>query len=253
MSENLDLWRKVERTDPTQTKKITGKAYQGNSPKPHFLIFKATETFGPCGLGWGFDIVEEKLLDGALLDPGFYERIHMARVRVWYEWNGKRGQVEHVGQTLFCGRRKGDSNKPGLPFTDEDAPKKSVTDALIKALSMIGFAGDIFMGRYDDSKYVEALTKEFAEERRIASRPAELAQDSDPAETPDDVARRHILDCERAIDAADDRDTLAGWWNSDARKNGFRQNQLTADEGKALADQIKRRLDDLPVKTRAAA
>lgn len=161
MNENLALWHAVERTDPAHVKAITGKAYRGNSPKPHYLIHKATETFGPCGLGWGFDIVEEKLLDGALLAPGFYERIHTARVRVWYEWGGKRGTVEHVGQTAFCGKRKS-----GDGFTDEDAPKKSVTDALIKALSMIGFAGDIFMGRFDDSKYVNDLRREIADEER---------------------------------------------------------------------------------------
>ncbi len=160
MTENLTLWKQVEKTDPAHTKPITGKAYKGNSPKPHYIVLKATEAFGPCGIGWGFEIVEEKLLDGALLAPGFYERIHMARVRVWYEWNGKRGTVEHVGQTVFSGRRR-----DGTPFTDEDAPKKSVTDGLIKALSMIGFAGDIFLGRYDDSKYVNDLKREIADEQ----------------------------------------------------------------------------------------
>lgn len=161
---NLELWHKVEKTDPEHTKPITGKAYKGNSPKPHYIVLKATETFGPCGIGWGFEIVEEKLLDGALLAPGFYERIHMARIRVWYKWNGERGSVEHVGQTVFSGKR---SN--GNPFTDEDAPKKSVTDGLVKALSMVGFAGDIFLGRYDDSKYVSELRQEIAEEKRDAA------------------------------------------------------------------------------------
>lgn len=171
MSDNLSLWKQVEKTDPAHTKPITGKAYKGNSPKPHFIVLKATEAFGPCGIGWGFEIVEEKLLDGALLAPGFYERIHMARVRVWYEWNGKRGTVEHVGQTVFSGRRR-----DGNPFTDEDAPKKSVTDGLIKALSMIGFAGDIFLGRYDDSKYVNELKREIAEEGQ--SQPDESGESS---------------------------------------------------------------------------
>lgn len=175
-TDNLALWHAVEKTDPDHTKPITGKAYKGNSPKPHYLVHKATETFGPCGIGWGFEIVDEKLLDGALLAPGFNERIHMARIKVWYKWNGERGEVEHVGQTVFCGRRK-----DGSPFTDEDAPKKSVTDALVKALSMIGFAGDIFMGRYDDSKYVAELRQEAAEEQRAARQQArpELATTAD--------------------------------------------------------------------------
>jgi hypothetical protein len=150
---NLDLWNAVERTDPKHTKPITGKSYQGTSPKPHYLVHKATETFGPIGIGWGFHIVSERIEDGA---GG--ERMHIAHVRVWYKWNGERGEVEHIGGTQFSGIRSS-----GKPFTDEDAPKKSVTDALVKALSMIGFAGDIFMGRFDDSKYVNEMRAEFAE------------------------------------------------------------------------------------------
>lgn len=158
----LDLWNRVEKTDPAHVKAITGKSYQGTSPKPHYLVRKATETFGPCGIGWGFSIVDERIEEGA---GG--ERIHIARVRVWYEWEGKRGEVEHVGGTQFSGTRRN-----GNPFTDEDAPKKSVTDALVKALSMIGFAGDIFMGRYDDSKYVADVRAEFAEDAQRAAPPA---------------------------------------------------------------------------------
>ena len=152
MTENLSLWKAVEKTPPDQTKAITGKSYQGTSPKPHYLVHKATETFGPCGIGWGFTIEDERIEDGA---GG--ERMSIARVKVWFKWNGERGEVEHIGGTQFSGTRSS-----GKPFTDEDAPKKSVTDALVKALSMIGFAGDIFMGRYDDSKYVAELRDEQA-------------------------------------------------------------------------------------------
>jgi len=150
---NIALWDAVQRTDPHHVKPITGKAYKGSSPKPHYLVHKATETFGPCGIGWGFTIESERIEEGA---GG--ARMSLARVRVWYKWNGERGEVEHIGGTLFSGQRS-----DGKAFTDEDAPKKSVTDALVKALSMIGFAGDIFMGRYDDSKYVDELRDEFRE------------------------------------------------------------------------------------------
>lgn len=156
MTENMKLWNAVEKTPPDHCKPITGKQYNGTSPKPHFLVMKATEIFGPAGIGWGFTIVDERIEDG--LDG---ERMSIAKVRVWYEWNGKRGEVEHIGGTPFAGRRKS-----GQTYMDEDAPKKSVTDALVKALSMIGFAGDIFLGRYDDSKYVNELRQEEREEKR---------------------------------------------------------------------------------------
>ena len=45
---------------------------------------------------------------------------------------------------------------------DEDAPKKSATDGMVKCLSMLGFAGDIFSGQWDDSKYVAWAAEETA-------------------------------------------------------------------------------------------
>jgi hypothetical protein len=182
--DNMALWESVERTDPGQTKQITGKPYKGTSPKPYYLIRKATETFGPCGIGWGFTIVSERVEDGAQGD-----KVHIAHVRVWYVYNGQRGEVEHVGQTMFAGK-----NKNG-PFTDEDSPKKSVTDALVKALSMIGFAGDIFMGRYDDSKYVNELRRE-AEQNAF-----------------DDIANAYLSKIRADIQCFETPGELKEWWD----------------------------------------
>lgn len=184
MSDNLKLWELVERTDPTQTKLITGKPYRGTSPKPYFLIHEATKVFGPCGIGWGFTIVSERVEDGGKAG----DKLHIAHVRVWYLWDDKRGEVEHIGQTMFSG-----TNKNGL-YTDEDAPKKSVTDALVKALSMIGFAGDIFMGRYDDSKYVNDLVEDFK-----------------PAKEPS-VSERYISEAATFINHCEDTAELGNWW-----------------------------------------
>lgn len=228
---NLELWEKVEKTPHDQTKPITGKAYKGNSPKPHYIVWKATETFGPAGIGWGFEIIEEKLLDGALLEPGFYERIHMARVRVWYEWAGKRGTVEHVGQTVFCGKRAN-----GAKFSDEDAPKKSVTDGLIKALSLIGFAGDIFLGRYDDSKYVAELM----EEGRQRPDPVEDQRRSNPPVSDDDgrigSKERYLKQCRIRIASGQDYRDLAQWWKDEAKAR--RDFDLSQEEVNELKDLI---------------
>lgn len=146
--------------------------------------------------------------------------MHLARVKVWYEWNGKRGEVEHIGGTQFSGTRKN-----GNTFTDEDAPKKSVTDALIKALSMIGFAGDIFMGRYDDSKYVASLKDE---ERGKAEAPA----------APDESLARFIAACEKHIETATDYEQLGLWWNSDEQKTARRNFQLSTDDVALLKQKV---------------
>ena len=146
---NKALWERVCITDPKAVKPITGKQYQGNSPKPYWVVERLTEEFGPCGIGWGFTIINqcmERLVE--------YEILHVAHIRFWYELDGKRGELEQIGQTKAVYEK----SKGGL-MVDEDAPKKSVTDALVKCASYIGFAGDIFSGRWDDSNYV-AFAKE---------------------------------------------------------------------------------------------
>lgn len=195
MTDNLDLWKLVEKTPVAHTKAITGKSYQGTSPKPHYLVHKATETFGPIGIGWGFTIVNERIEEGA---GG--EKMHIALVRVWFKWNGERGEVEHIGGTQFSGTRSS-----GKAFTDEDAPKKSVTDALVKALSMIGFAGDIFMGRYDDSKYVDDLRSEAKAAAEPVQRPSTF-----PSHLSAITAAKTLDELKTAFGAAKADKTLTG-------------------------------------------
>lgn len=206
MTDNLALWRQVEKTPLDQTKEITGKSYKGTSPKPYYLVQKATETFGPIGIGWGFTIEDERIEEGA---GG--ERMSIARVKVWFKWNGERGEVEHIGGTSFSGTRRN-----GNVFTDEDAPKKSVTDALIKALSMIGFAGDIFMGRYDDSKYVAELKEDAREQSQ--PKPVSAAEQKRGLEE----IERELLDCATLMAV----DKCAEGWRFIAKRDGWSKDYL---------------------------
>jgi hypothetical protein len=169
-TENKALWLRVCKTDPKHVKPITGKQYQGNSPKPYWIVERLTEEFGPCGLGWGFSILSERMERLSETDV-----LHVAVVRFWYvmlptsvaahlrDAGPLRGELEQIGQT-----KAAYMTAKGSLMVDEDAPKKSVTDALVKCASYLGFAGDIFSGRWDDSKYVAELRREFAEQQEGA-------------------------------------------------------------------------------------
>ena len=147
--DNMKLWQSVCVTDPRAVKPITGKQYKGNSPKPYWVIQRATEVFGPCGLGWGVQILSERF------ERFGDEALHIAHVMVWYLKDGKRCEIEQMGQT-----RAAYISAAGKHIVDEDAPKKSATDGMVKCLSMLGFAGDIFSGQWDDSKYVQWAAEE---------------------------------------------------------------------------------------------
>jgi len=144
--DNMKLWKSVEVTDPKAVKEITGKQYRGHSPKPYWVIQRATEVFGPCGLGWGVIVKSERFERISETDV-----LHVAVVSVWYVQDGKRSETfDQMGGTKAAYK-----TAKGVLMVDEDAGKKSVTDGMVKCLSMLGFAGDIFSGQWDDSKYVE--------------------------------------------------------------------------------------------------
>lgn len=155
---NKDLWKRVFTTDPKAVKPISGKDYQGNSPKPYWIVERLTDEFGPCGIGWGYTIDSERFERFNDTDT-----LHVARVTLWYEMDGKRGTITQMGQT-----KASFTTGQGKFRLDEDAPKKSVTDALVKCASYLGFAGDIFSGRWDDSKYVAQAGKDWDERRKEA-------------------------------------------------------------------------------------
>jgi hypothetical protein len=185
----LSIWNKVQATDPKYTKSFSrGGGFKGTATNATWLAKRATETFGPMGLGWGVKVLDESILDGA---NG--EKIHRVHVELWYMLDGNRGSIEHYGMTTFIGK-----NKNGQ-FTDEEAPKKSLTDAMSKCLSLLGFAADVHLGMFDDNKYVNAVEAHYekqeakAREERAAARQVseakpEPTQEVKAEEAPDEQA-----------------------------------------------------------------
>lgn len=198
MTEHMKIWSEVEKTDPSFTKPFSrGGGFKGTATNATYLARKATEVFGPCGIGWGVEVVDEELMKGAPLAfgpdgmPVAFDVIHKVRVKLWYLLDGQRGEVVQFGQTTFVGK-----NKNGF-FTDEEAPKKSLTDGMSKCLSLLGFAADIHLGRYDDNKYVSDLAQEFEQKNEAQKRASSPKIDQDQgveldklvAETDTDLAK----------------------------------------------------------------
>lgn len=184
---NTTLWDSVCVTDPLAVKPITGKPYKGNSPKPYWLIRRATEVFGPCGKGWGVEVKSESFYRMSDTDV-----MHTAVVRFWYILDNERCEIEQMGQTKACYAK----SSGGL-MVDEDAGKKTVTDGMTKCMSMIGFAGDIFSGRWDDSSYVEWAAEQYTERKTLTEDQCTVINDL-VKETNSDKAKFLALVSERA-------------------------------------------------------
>ena len=153
--DNLRLWRLNETTDPNAVKPVSIGGRSFSSIDSYYQIKRATEVFGPLGQGWGWELDEEVLeVDGS------EGRVNFAKCKLtlWYVPPGAKNGKTRVTCGPVVGMNQLVSNK-GRP--DDEAFKKATTDAITKALSYLGFSADIFMGLWDDNKYVNRLREEF--------------------------------------------------------------------------------------------
>jgi hypothetical protein len=137
---NMRVWNAVCRTDPRHTKRVNQRG-GFTAIDAQYQIQEATRQFGPVGEGWGYDVGEFQIVGSLIIVP----------VTLWH---GDRSKS--FGPILGCAEIGG--QRP-----DRDAPKKAVTDAITKGLSQLGFNADVFLGLYDDNKYVEEMRREFEE------------------------------------------------------------------------------------------
>jgi hypothetical protein len=149
---HLAIWQQVEKTPTTAVKPAKVNGQNITAIDTMHMVKLATEIFGPVGIGWGYRIDVDRFDQGApvLLKEQVigHEQTHTCQLTLWYEWEGKRGEITQFGHT-----RAVYMTNAGKFITDGEAPKKSVTDAMKKCLSQLGFAADIFTGLFDDAGY----------------------------------------------------------------------------------------------------
>jgi hypothetical protein len=162
MSTNMQIWEKVSTTDTRYTKAAEVGGQKITSLNGTAMIMKATEVFGPVGIGFGWTVMEERFDEGSEMASGEGDKRlvlgrelnHTIKIRFWFELDGKRGEIEQYGCTRYLYKSKFGTT------TDGEAPKKSLTDAIKKSLSMLGFSADVFLGMFDDAEYVNQLKDE---------------------------------------------------------------------------------------------
>lgn len=143
MTDNMRIWSAVDKTDPAHTKQVQQRG-GFTAIGANYQIMLATKQFGPIGIGWGY----------VAGDPIFHETMIFVPVTLWH---GERSNT--FGPMLGCEEWKDSKGR-----IDSDASKKATTDAITKLLSQLGFNADVFLGKFDDQKYVEQRKREVADE-----------------------------------------------------------------------------------------
>ncbi|KKM68128.1 hypothetical protein LCGC14_1463930, partial [marine sediment metagenome] len=143
-TKNLTTWNKL-RTPPSEAlKEIRGgrlSGYTDISPMWRFQIM--TETFGPCGIGWVYEVLR-MWTDGQDKDSisSAPEICVFCDIRLkykvgddWSEW------VPGTGGSKLAAQERN-----GMHISDE-CYKMSLTDALSVAMKAIGVGADVYMGK----------------------------------------------------------------------------------------------------------
>lgn len=139
----LELWNSVCETDPDHTKKVDQRG-GFTCIDPQHQLHKATAEWGPYGSTWGLKEFEWGIIEVEGLKPTM-----TLDCVFWYP--GGEFPIS-----------------ADMPFRhNDDCRKKLRTACQSKSLALLGFNADIFMGQYDDERYVQAMHTKFSDQDEL--------------------------------------------------------------------------------------
>jgi len=151
VSGNRVIWDRVCITPPEKTRPFyTSSNKFLTDVNPMWRVEKLTEVFGPCGYGWGYDIIER------WKDTWGTSECCYVMLKLWYMQNGAK----------FCtGPQIGGTE---VKYSPDECWKMSITDALGKCAALLGVAADVYLGTFDTSKYRDKAESTSAQTAKTA-------------------------------------------------------------------------------------
>lgn len=145
----MEAWVALEQTPEEARKNFRRAGYSGTAINATWQYRRLTEVFGPIGIGWGYHIVQENI--STFAGPHGKEEIHQLQIAFWYKWGGEVSvAVPAIGCTTIAGWWPPSNGKPARAYVDEEAAKKSLTDAIGNAAQRLGIGADIRLGIWED-------------------------------------------------------------------------------------------------------
>ena len=138
--ENMDIYNASRAVPAEAQKSFNNGKFSGTDINPMWRIKKLTEMFGPCGIGWYYEVTSERAEEHgdvtiAVVDLNLF-------IKVGGEWSKP---IYGTGGNVLL--RKGSTSDEGY--------KMALTDALSVACKALGIGADIYFGN-DKTKYTAA-------------------------------------------------------------------------------------------------
>jgi hypothetical protein len=147
---NLELWDAVERVDPQYVTEIKLGRRSFSTVDAYYQLRQATMIWGKYGEAWGMRNIK--------VDTHRITEIHrdgpaeVTKVLMTCEFFYPDGAFEIVNDLTWRG---------------DDTLKKLTTNTRSKALSFLGFAASIYMGKHEDAAYRKDNETHFRDQNKV--------------------------------------------------------------------------------------
>ncbi len=142
---NMEIWDKVKKPPAEALKKIGAGRLKGMTDiSPQWRVQIMTDTFGPCGIGWKYEVVDSKKGESPSGEVAIYVDVHLY-IKYGEEWSAP---IPGSGGSMLI-----KNETSGKVYLSDEAYKMAITDALSTAMKYLGVAADIYLGKWDGSKY----------------------------------------------------------------------------------------------------
>lgn len=128
--DNMTIYNQARSVPDEAQKQIAAGRLKGMTDiNPMWRIKRLTEIFGPCGLGWWYEIKDKHILD----DPVTKQSAAIVDIDLYYRWNGEVSQpIPGTGGAAFV------SQERNGPYMSDECYKMALTDALSVAAKALG-------------------------------------------------------------------------------------------------------------------
>ena len=144
--ENMTFYEYARKVPECALKPITAGRLKGMSDiNPMWRIKTLTELFGPCGIGWWYDIIEKRFEH----DPITKQTAAFVEIKLYYkdpETGAESHGIPGLGGASFVAQERGGA------YMSDEAEKMALTDAISVAAKALGVAADVYFAK-DRTKY----------------------------------------------------------------------------------------------------
>ena len=166
MEDNLKIYNAVKKVPKEAQRPITGGRLKGKTEiNPMWRIKALTEQFGPCGIGWYYEVARQ-WLEPSGSEVAAFVNIQLY-IKVGDEWSKP---ISGVGGAMFVEQQKGGA------YVSDECYKMATTDAISVACKQLGIGADVYW-EADKTKYTDPAQqpdKTEADQKRLAPVEAEL-------------------------------------------------------------------------------